>query len=142
MVGRLVEQQGRVGAGATLAGGEQDSCQLDATPLATGECPQRLGEHPLRKAQARTDPAGLAFRGVAAQGGETFLEVPVPADGLVSGIVVDDLGHEYLLLLQIRQQGVQAAGGQHAVAGQDVEVSLAGSCGRYPTSPLRVMVPE
>ena len=50
----------------------------------------------------------------------------VAADRAVAGVVVGDLGHQRLLLFQIREQHVQPAGRQHPVAGQHVEISLFG----------------
>ena len=76
-----------------------------------------------RLAQMR--PASLSAR-VPAERGEPLLELAVAAHRAVAGGVVGDLGHQRLLLLQVGQQGVEAAGRQHPVAGQDVEVALSG----------------
>ena len=126
VVGRLVEQQRGGRAGAGVGRREQDAGQLDPAALAAGQRPQRLGQDPVGQAEARADPAGLALGGVAAERGEPLLELAVAADRLVPGGVVGDLGHQRLLLLQIGEQGVEAARRQHPVAGQHVEVALAG----------------
>ena len=68
-----------------------------------------------RLAQMR--PASLSAR-VPAERGEPLLELAVAAHRPVAGGVVGDLGHQRLLLFQVGQQGVEAAGGQHPVAGQ------------------------
>jgi hypothetical protein len=133
VVGGLVEQQrrGRIGPGGpTFRGGEQDPGQLDPAALTAGEGAQLLGQDPFGQAETGTDPPGLALGGVTAERGEALLEVTVATDGLVARVLVDHLGHQRLLLLQIGQQRVQAAGREHPIAGQDVQVALAGSCGR------------
>jgi hypothetical protein len=66
------------------------------------------------------------------QCGEAFLQLAVAAHRLVSRALVDHLGHQNLLLLQVGQQAVEAAGGQHPVAGEHVEVALAGILGQVP----------
>ena len=126
VVGRLVEQQrgGRTGAG--VGGGEQDPGQLHPAALPAGQGAQRLGQNPVGQAETRADAAGLAFGGVPAQRGEPLLELTVAAHGAVAGGVVGHLGHQRLLLLQVGQQGVEAAGGEHPVAGQHLEVALLG----------------
>ena len=53
-----------------------------------------------------------------------FLEFAVPPDRLVHCGVVDDLGHDRLLLLQVGEERVETACRQDPVAGQHVEVSL------------------
>ena len=127
VVGRLVEQQRgrRTGAGS-VGRGEQDARELDAAALTAGQGAQRLGQNPFGQAEARADPAGLALGGVSAERGEPLLELAVAPDRLVAGGVVGDLGHQRLLLLQIGEQRVEAAGRQHPVAGQHVEVALSG----------------
>ena len=118
VVGRLVEQQ-RLGVG------EQDAGQLDAAALATGERAQRLGEHAVGQAEVGADPGGVALGGVAAEGGELVLEPAVAADGLVPLGVVGRLGHGDLRLDQLVAEDVEAAAGEHPVAGGDVEVAAA-----------------
>ena len=105
---------------------EQDPGQFDPAALAAGQRAQRLGQNPFGQAETRTDAARLAFGGIPAERGEPLFELAVAADGFVAGGVVGDLGHQGLLLLQIGQQRVEAAGGQHAVARQHVEVALSG----------------
>ena len=87
---------------------------------------QRLSQNPFGQAKTRADTAGLAFGGIPAERGEPLLELAVAADGFIAGGVVGDLGHQGLLLFQIGQQRVEAARGQHPVAGQHVEVALFG----------------
>ena len=108
------------------ARGEQDARQLHPAALAAGQRAQRLGQNPFGQAETRADAARLAFGSVPAQRGEPLLELAVAADGFVAGGVVGHLGHQRLLLFQVGQQGVEAAGGQHPVAGQHVEVALFG----------------
>ena len=116
VVGRLVEQQrGRVG--------EQDPGQLDPAPLAAGQRAQRLVEHPVGQAEVGADPGGLGLGRVAAERGEAVLQPAVPAHDRVLGRVVGGLGQLDLGLLQLVQQGVQPAGGQHPVAGEHGEIA-------------------
>ena len=118
VVGRLVEQQ-RLGVG------EQDAGQLDAATLTAGQRAQRLGEHPVGQAQVAADPGGVALGGVPAHGGELVLEPAVAAHRLVALGVVGGLGHGHLRLGELVLQDVEAAAGQHPVAGGDVEVAAA-----------------
>ena len=85
-----------------------------------------LGQNTFGQAKTRADAAGLAFGGVTAEGGEPLFELAVAAHGAVPGHVVGDLGHHGLLLLQIGEQRVQAARGQHPVAGRYIEVAFLG----------------
>ncbi|BBZ48292.1 hypothetical protein MHEI_00090 [Mycobacterium heidelbergense] len=91
-----------------------------------GQGAQLLRQHPFGQAETRADPAGLAFGAVAAQRDEPLLQLPVATDRAVAGLVVGDLGHQRLLLFQIGEQDVQAAGREHPVAGQHVEIALLG----------------
>ncbi len=118
VVGRLVQQQG-------LRAGEQDARQLDPAALTTGEGLQRLTQDPLVQGQAGRDRGGLGLGRVAAPGGELGLEVAVAAHRPVTGLVVG-AGHRTLDLAQVAQDLVQPAGGEDAVAGEDVQVTGAG----------------
>ena len=118
VVGGLVEQQ-RLGVG------EQDARQLHATALTAGQRAQRLGEHPVGQAQVGADAGGVALGGVPAHGGELVLQPAVPAHRLVPLGVVGGLGHGHLRLGELVLQDVEAAAGQHPVAGGDVEVAAA-----------------
>ena len=62
-------------------GGEQDPGQLDPAALPAGQRAHRLRQHPVRKAEVGADPGGLGFGGVAAEGGEPFLDPAVPGGG-------------------------------------------------------------
>ena len=126
VVGGLVEQQRRRRTRPGVGCGEQDAGQLDAAALTAGQGAQRLGQNPFGQAEARADAAGLALGAVPAERREPLLELAVAAHGAVTGGVVGDLGHQRLLLLQIRQQSVEAARREHPVAGQHVEVALSG----------------
>ena len=126
VVGRLVEQQRGCRARAGIRGGEQDARQLHPAALAPGQRAQLLRQDPFGQAEARADPAGFALGAVAAQRDESLLELAVAADRAVARVVVGDLGHQRLLLFQIREQHVQSAGRQHPVAGQHVEIALFG----------------
>jgi hypothetical protein len=126
VVGGLVEQQCGRRAGAGVGRGEQDAGQFHAAALPAGQRAQRLGQNTFGQAETRADPPGLALGGVSTQCGEPLFELTVFPYRLVAGGVVGHLGHQCLLLLQVGKQRVQAAGGQHPVAGQDVEVSLFG----------------
>ena len=106
--------------------GEQDARQLDPAALTAGQRAQLLRQHPFGQAETRADPAGFALGAVAAQRDESLLELAVAADRAVARVVVGDLGHQRLLLLQIGEQGVQSARRQHPVAGQHVEIALSG----------------
>ncbi len=126
VVGRLVEQQRGVRPRAGVRRGEQDSGQFDAPSLTAGQRAQRLRQNPFGQAETRADAARFALGGVPTESGESLLELPVAAHGLVSGGVVGDLGHDRLLLLQVGEQGVEPTRRQHPVAGQHVEVALPG----------------
>ena len=106
--------------------GEQDARQLHPAALAAGQRAQGLGQNTFGQAETRADAARLAFGGVPAERREPLLELAVAAHGAVTGGVVGHLGHQRLLLFQVGQQRVEAAGGQHPVAGQDLEVALFG----------------
>jgi hypothetical protein len=118
VVGRLVEQQ-RLGVG------EQDAGELDAASLPPGEGAQRLHQHPVGQAEGGADAGGLALRGVPAQGGELVLEPAVAAHRPVALGVIGRLGHRDLRLGHLGAEDVEAAAGQHAVAGGGVEVAAA-----------------
>ena len=95
-----------------------------ALGLAAGERPQLLGQDTVGQAEAGADAAGVALGGVSTEGRKPFLQNAVPAHRLVAGGLVDHLGHDGLLLLQVGQQRVQAAGREHPVAGQDVQIAF------------------
>jgi hypothetical protein len=116
VVGRLVEQQRR-------RAGEQDPGQLDPPALAAGQRAQRLVQHPVGKPQVGADPGRLGLGRVAAERGEPVLQPAVAAHGRVAGRVVGGLGQLDLGLLQVVQQGVEAAGGQHPVLAQHGKVA-------------------
>jgi len=116
VVGRLVQEK-RLGVA------EQDPGQLHPAPLAAGQRAQRLAEHPVGKPQVGTDPGRFALGGVPAECGERLLQPAVPADHLVPLGLIDHLAHRDLGLGELVQQDVDAAGGQHPVAGGDVEVA-------------------
>ncbi len=113
-------------ARAAVGRGEQDARQLHPAALTPGQRAQLLRQHPFGQAETRADPARFAFGAVAAQRDESLLELAVAADRAVTGVVVGDLGHQRLLLFQVREQHVQSAGRQHPVAGQHVEIALFG----------------
>ena len=58
---------------------EQDPGQFHPAPLAAGQRVQRLGQHPVRQAQAGRDRGGLGLGGVAAQHDQPLLQLAVPA---------------------------------------------------------------
>ncbi len=127
MVGRLVQQQHHPGRRTVLgAGAEQDPGQFHPSPLATGERVHGLGQDPVRQSEVGTDPGSLGFGGVPAEAGELLLDPPVALGGRFQFPGVGELGHLDLDLLQLRDQHVQAAGGEHPVLGGDVHVALAG----------------
>ena len=82
-------------------------------------------EHAVGQAQVGADAGGVALGGVPAHGGELVLEPAVAAHRLVPLVVVGRLGHGHLRLDELVLQDVEAAAGQHAVAGGDVEVAAA-----------------
>ena len=115
VVGRLVEQQ-------RLRAGEQDAREFDAASLTTRERAQRLGEDALVEGEAARDRRGLRLRGVPAGGGELGVEARVALHRLLAhGVVLG--GHVRLGGAQVARDGVKAARGQDAVAGEDVEVA-------------------
>jgi hypothetical protein len=118
VVGGLVEQQ-RVGVR------EEDPGQFHAAPLAAGEGVQRLAEHPVGQAQAGGDGGGLGLGGVPALGEELGLQAAVLLHRVVAGGALAG-GHPLLVLPHLAEHGVQAAGGEHPVAGEHVEVAGAG----------------
>jgi hypothetical protein len=124
VVGGLVEQQRRRRTRPAVGCREQDAGQFDAAALAARQRAQRLRQNAIGQAEAGTDPAGLALGAVPAEGGEPLLELAVATDGTIAGGVVGDLGHQRLLLLQVGQQGVEAARRQHPIACQGVEVAF------------------
>ena len=93
-----------------------------AAALAAGQGPQLLPEHLRRQAQAGGERRRLGLGGVAAEHRQPLLEMAVPAHrGVAPGRV--GVGHAQLGLAQVGQQRVQAAGRQHPVHGQAVEVA-------------------
>ena len=118
VVGRLVEQQD---AAAGLAGvAEQDPGQLDAAALAAGEGADGLGRAPGRagrgwrrsgrpRPRRRTRRARRTGPRARRTGGSAGRRRRRPA--------------RTSSFCHLGQQGVQAAGGQHPVAGGDVEVA-------------------
>ena len=126
VIGGFVEEQRGVRTGTRVRGGKQDPAQFDAPPLTTGQCSQGLGQDPLGQAEARTDPASLPLGGIPAECGEALIELSVTSDRLVPGGVIGHLGHDRLLLLQIREQRIQPTRRENPVASQHVEVTLPG----------------
>ena len=83
---------------------------------------QRLLEHALGQAEVGGDAGGLGLRGPAALGAELGVEAGVALHRL--GLrVAGGGGHGVLGLADAAQDGVDAAGGEHPVAGQDVQVA-------------------
>ena len=126
MVRRLVQQQRGRGSSAGIRRGEQDSRQLNPAALPAGQGAELLRQDPFSQAEAGADAGGFAFCGVAAQRHELLFELAVTTDRAVTCVVVGDLGHQCLLLLQVGEQYVQPAGRQHTVAGQHVEIAFFG----------------
>ncbi|KAF0963241.1 hypothetical protein MLGJGCBP_03633 [Rhodococcus sp. T7] len=125
VVGRLVQQQGRVRPStAAVRRGEQDPRQFDTATLTTRQGVQLLTEDAVGQSEAVADACRLALGLVSTEGGEPVLEVAVLADRLVAFGVVDDLRHQDLLLLHVPQQRVETARGQHPVLCEDVEVAF------------------
>lgn len=130
MVGGLVEQQRGRRAGAGVGRREQDARQLHPASLAARQRAQRLGQDPFGQTETRADPACFAFGAVAAECGESLLELAVAAHRTVTRVVVGDLGHQRLLLFQIGEQRVQPrADSTRSRASTSRSPSL-GSCGR------------
>ena len=118
VVGGLVEQH-------RLRAREEDARELDPPALAAGEGAQRLVEHALRQAQVRGDAGRLGLGGVAPAGRQLGLGPRVRGHGLVAlGLVVARHGHPGLL--EPDQRGVEAPGGEDAVAGEDLGVPRTG----------------
>ena len=115
VVGRLVEEQG-VGVR------EQDPGELDAAALTAGERVQRLAEHPVGQAERGGDGGGLGLGGVPALGEELRLQALVLLHRLLAGGALA-VGDALLVLAHLADQDVEAAGGEDAVAGEDVEVA-------------------
>lgn len=115
MVRRLVEEQG-VGVR------EENACQLDAAALTAGERVERLSEHPVGQAERGGDGGGLGLGGVTALGEELRLQPLVLLHGLFAGGALA-VRHPLLVLTHLAQDLVETAGGEDAVAGEDVEVA-------------------
>lgn len=115
VIGRLVEQQG-VGVR------EQDPGQLDTAALTAGERVQGLAEHPVGQVERGGDGGGLGLGGVSALGEELGLLALVLLERLLTGGALA-VGDALLVVAHLADQGVQAAGGQDAVAGEHVEVA-------------------
>ena len=118
VVGRLVEQQG-------LVAGEEDSRQLDAATLATGEGAERLAEDALLEVEGAGDGRGLGLGGIPTLGLELHLEPGVLAHRLVADLLVV-AAHPGLGLGALAHDGVEPAGREDAVAGEHLEVTGAG----------------
>lgn len=115
VVRRLVEQQG-VGVR------EEDAGQLDTAALTAGERVQGLAEHAVGQVERGGDGGGLGLGGVPALGEELGLLALVLPHGLLAG-GARAVGDALFVLAHLADQDVQAAGGQDAVAGEDVEVA-------------------
>jgi len=126
VVGRLVEQQDRRRPGSGVRRGKQNPGQLNSAPLTPGQGAQLLSQDAVRQPQTRADTARFAFGAIAAQRGETLLELAVAADRTITGGVIGDLGHQRLLLFQVGEQRIQTPRGEHPVTREHVEVTLLG----------------
>ena len=113
VVGGLVEQQGPRSA-------EKDAGEFDPAPLPPGQGAQPLPEDPLRQAERRADPRRLGLGGVPAEGRETLLQAAVLTHGAMTVVA---FGHRDLQLGHAVQEVVEAARGQHPVAGADRQVA-------------------
>lgn len=122
VVRRLVEEQG-------VRVGEQDAGELHAAALTAGEGVQRLAEHPVGEVERGGDRGGLGLGGVPALGEELGLLALVLLERLLSGgaLAARDA---LFVLAHLADQYVEAAGGEDAVAGEDVEVAGAGVLGQ------------
>src|SRR5581483_1228565 len=98
----------------------------DASALTAGERPKMLRQNTFRQPEAGADARCLTFGDIAAQRGESLLELSVSLYRTIAFGVVDDFGHHCLLLFQISEQGVEASRRQHAVASEDVEITFLG----------------
>ena len=118
VVGRLVEQQDAAAVLARVA--EQDAGQLDAAALAAGEGADGLARAPGRAgprlAQIRAASASAAYPPSAANWSSS---APYRRTSRSSA----SSASSHLELLHLGQQRVQAAGGEHPVAGGDVQVA-------------------
>ena len=84
--------------------------------------PNRLGQDPVRQAEVGADPGRLGLGRVPAESGELIFEGSVPAQGALVGV-----GRELRLeRLHLAQDGVEAARGQDAVRGGDVQIAGTG----------------
>src|SRR5690606_24663267 len=115
VVGRLVEEE-------RLRAREEDPCELDPAALTAGEGVERLVEDAGRQAEVRGEAGRLGLRGPATLRGELGVEPRVAFDRLL--LRAPGLRrHVRLGAADPAQDPVDAARGEHAVAGEDVEVS-------------------
>lgn len=115
VVRRLVEEE-RVGVR------EEDAGQLDPAALTAGEGVQRLAEDPVGETEGGGDGGGLGLGRVPALGQELGLLALVLLHRLVAGAAGAG-GDALLVHPHLLEEDVEAAGGEDAVAGQDVEVA-------------------
>ncbi len=121
VVGRLVEQQGAAAVLARVA--EQDAGQLDAAALAAGEGADGLGQHPVGQPQVGADPGGLGLGRVPAERRRTG---PRASRSGGPGRRVGSSASLASMAFISASRAVQAPGGQHPVAGGDLEVAGTG----------------
>ena len=124
VVRRLVEQEHGLRLARTVGGGEQDACELHATPLTARQRAQLLIEDAGLEPEAGADARCLALGLVPTAGREVLLEPAVAGDGLVPRLLVRGVRHEFLGRGHVGGDPVQATGRQHPATRELVHVAL------------------
>ena len=117
VVGGLVEDE-------VVGAAEQDACQLDASPLSTGEGGERELRAIGREAEAGEDAVHVGLGAVAARVAERLLRVREAADRAVVGVVL----HVAAQLLDLLALRVEPSCGEHVRHG---DVLRAGALGTW-----------